>query len=281
MAWNPDYIEDGDAATAASVNSRLQDAVTWLSDITSSGLRRGAFNHFHAGCLLQPNSAGYTVYNNEDGNLITYTHTVFTNSIHYSSHGAANGSSTGGDLGTGDRAIVGHPSNTSGYTGDTAQIDFPGSGIHVGMSNGDRCAAILLMFNCNVYIAEPDNGVPSPTELFAAVVFCIQYRLKNAGNWVTIQRTERFVSVEDHKSVSDGSQPTEEINFDVPITTLLTETIVNATPGIVGNASTNPVTNIRAMVTTYQFNAGGGTTSEVTITNFRLTALPLLAEDNS
>lgn len=268
MAWEPDYLEDGDDATAASVNTPLTAAQGWLGAITAPGLRRGAFNRYHAGCLLTPNSAGYTVKSDLSG-VMTYTRVVFGASINYAAFGTDGGSATGGTLGTGDRAIVGHPSNTGGYTGPTANITFPGLGIKVGVTNGSMCAGILLMFNAEIVNADINFG-PSPIPVEASVVFCLQYKLSSSATWFTLDRSERFMNVFDH--VTGSGSMTEVQDLDTPITSFLSETIVEAD----GTASTDYVTGVRAMVTSFSFFAG----SSFTLNRFRLTAIPMLAQDN-
>lgn len=267
MPWSPDYLEDGSSADASSVNTPLAGAQTWLQDITADGLRRGTFNRYHAGCLLTPNGAGYTV--KSTSGVCTYTRAVFGASIDYAAYGTDGGSATGGDLGAGDRSILGHPSNTSGYAGPSALITFPGSGIKVGVTNGSMCAGILLMLNAEIVNADINFG-PSPIPVEAGIMCCFQYKLSGSATWYTLDRSERFMNVYDH--VTGSGSMTEVMDLDIPITSFLSEAVVEAD----GTASTDYVQQVRAMVSSFSFFAG----SEFTINRWRLTAVPLLAQDN-
>lgn len=273
MSWSPNYVEDGDHLTAVRIDGLFTDAQTWLTGgVTALGLQRGTFNYHHATSVLTPNGEGYTVVNTEDSNIMDYTWATFGASIQWATFGQNGGSGDSGDLGSGDRAIVGHES--TGYSGDKAQIDFPAGGFHVGVDNGDMVAAILLLFNGEISQAAPGWGAFSATHPEAAIVFSIQYQADGSGTWHTIKRSERFASVYDHASVSDETADAEEIDYDVPIISMLTEAQINAD---LGDASAHKISSIRAMVTSYDFQ--GVQEMAFVIRNFRLTALPLLMKD--
>jgi len=250
MAWSPDYIDDGDDATAASVNSKFTTAQTWLEDIGSGGLRRGALNHHHAGQLLV-NGSGSTIYG--DHGTHTYDGSVIGAPLQYNSFG---------ENGSVDRTLVGSP---VAYAGPDAQITFSPN-IFVGQANGDHCAAIMVLFNCEV--KSSTSGLASP-DRNSAVVFCIQFQLDGAGTWWTLERTERFVSMEDLKFEGGAN---EHLDFDVPIVTMITAADVDH----FADSSTDRVSGVRAMVTTSNCD----TDTIVILNRFRLTAFGVNAELN-
>lgn len=264
MPWEPTPLEDGDTANAASINSRLQGAQTWLRDVTRTGVRRGAFNHFHAPIMFPgPNFTPYTARG--DHGQHDYEYVTFTTSLEYNAYGQDGGSDAAGNIGSGDRALIGHESQTGAYNGPEALIELDDDGLRVGMANGDRCGAILCMFNCQI-VRMISNDITPNTDLQS--VFCLQFQLNGAGTWYTIDDTESFESYADH-IIDPGSG--EDCDLDVPIATLITKELVDA----VGDSSTDYVTGVRAMVTLHSPIAG----DSITLERWNLSVIPLHAQD--
>lgn len=263
MAWAPNYLEDGDDATAASLNGKLTGAQATLENIEKDSLHRGAFGPHHAATTIITGGFPSAVYG--DDGLHVYPRSVFGASINYATFGANGGSSSGADLGTGDRLIVGHPSQTGPYGGTTALVSFGGLGIRVGMNNGSHCAGILVDFNCEIQSADTDQ---SPVNDYSAVMFCIQFRLNSAGTWYTIDLSERFMSINDHVR---EDLALENMDLDCPITTLIRPATLT---GVGEDPATDYVTDIRAMMSLVDCGAN----SEVTLNRWRLSAAGILAD---
>src|SRR5687768_6285136 len=192
MPWEPDLIEDGEAATAARINGVFTDASDYVNDLDRAGLRRHCFNHYHAYQVITEVPADDLTFEGDSGYHV-YTIATFGASLTYAAFGQDGGSSSGADIGSGDRVIVGHPSETGSYSGSGCVINLnSGTGYKVGMANGERCGAILCMFNCE--IVKATRGDATDFE----IMFCLQYRLNGAGTWFTIGESERFVSYTDH-----------------------------------------------------------------------------------
>ena len=260
--------EDGDEVTATSLNNVFDSSQTWLGSITRAGLRRGTFNRFHAASVLQ-NSTGHTVY--AEGLLMQYDLATFGASMDWVSWGHDGGSGDAGDLGTADRAIVGHESTSISAATNPALITFASSGFHIGMDNGDRVAFVLVMFNCQVM--DEDSKV-FPFDPSVALSFSIQYEMNASGTWTTIQRSERFVSLVDH--IGDPSAEGEILYYDVPISVAIGTAVLQA-DGF--DPAVDKITAVRAMVTAYHFNVAPGSGAYFNIGNWRLSAIPIMAED--
>lgn len=268
MPWNPDMPEDGDPATAASLNTLFDSSQTWLGSITRAGLRRGTFNRFHAASVIN-NSFGLSVFG--EGIIQQYDFATFGNSVDLISWGHDGGSGDAGDIGTADRAVVGHESCGISPAPSPAVITFAGSGFHIGMDNGDRVAFVLVMFNCEVL--DEDSKV-FPFDPSVALSFSIQYEMNASGTWNTIARSERWVSLTDH--ISDPNSEGEVLYYDVPISVAIGTALV-AADGF--NNAVDKITAVRAMVTAYRFNNAPGSGAYFNLGNFRLTAIPIMAED--
>ena len=260
MGWEPDFVEDGDSATAAATNALLDSAESWVNDIERAGIKRGAFNHFFPPVTgLLPATGTYTV--DENLTIQNYLESTFAPSMTYTTFGADGGSDSTGVY-TGDRSILGHPDSGSLNPG---MLTLPGSGFRVGMDNGDRVGAILVMLN-----AELKDYVKGGTPTVLYVMFCLQFRLNGAGTWFTIDSSERFVDCLARKI--DSADVTEDVAIDCPIACLITEAMVEA----VGTAASDLVSHIRAMTSIYR--VGGTSATTVNIYHWNLTALPLHAQ---
>ena len=261
MPWEPDFIEDGSVGSAASVNDPLEAAQVWINDLEREGIANGAFNYLQAyQVLTETKSTGFT--KTGDDGLHTYNFGTFGASITYGGYGLDGGSSVAGVY-TGDRTVVGHPDQSGPYGQGKAEITFDGSGLKVGMENGERCAGILVLFNCVVQVyTVADYAVSDPV-----IMFCIQYKLSGDATWRTIDESEAHASLHDHRIID--STATELIGLDIPIATLITEATVDEH----GDPATQRVTGVRAM-----FSLGGAIAGHsVSMGRFRLSALPLHA----
>lgn len=234
MAWEPTFVEDGDSATALRINTALNDAEAWINDLGAAGIRRGAFNHFFpppTGVL--PTTSTWAVY--ESSAVARYTKGTFLGSVTYTTYGADGGSSNAGDLGAGDRAVIGHV--TARGVANPAQVSLSGGGWRVGMNNGDRVGAVLCLLNVEIRDFFKGAGVPT----FMWVMVCLQFRLNGSGTWYTIDSSERFCSMFDRKL--DHASTTEMVEIDLPVAAVITETMVDA----VGNPATDKVSDVRAV----------------------------------
>lgn len=267
MAWEPDFYDDGDAADAGGLNARLNDLRVWVNDLTRAGLRRGTFNRFHAAQVLKasvnPLSKAYS------GNVdMVYNTTTFNPSMTFAAAGANGGSDTAGVF-VGDRSVVGHPS-CPGYLGGKCELTFDGAGYRLGMTNGDRVAAILLMFNVQTLFINEGAPAPAPPPgQVLRVFFCLQFKSNAAADWRTIDRTERYYGHDAH-AISRAAA-TEKLDFDTSIGCLLVPQDMTDE----GFANTNFVTGVRAMVSLVDH----GTDAVLTLRRFNLSAWPLHAKE--
>ena len=258
MAWEPDLIEDGDAATAASVNDRLDSYSTWVSALGRAAFRRGCFGMEHGGSVFERSLAPLIL--SSEGQHQRYLYGTFGTSMAYSAFGADGGTETAGSY-TGDRAVVGHP-DCPGYTGARARhVLNSGTGYKIGMDSGDRIEALLCLFNCQVFNIDDGANVRN-----MEVMLCLQIQID--GTWWTLDGTESFVSVDDHKL--DPTSTNEPLDIDVPIATLVSELTISE----LGYGPDDPVTGVRAMVSL----RGAVASTEVSLSRWSLSVLPLYAE---
>lgn len=259
--WNPSPIDDGDDASAASVNNRLSGARDWINDLTAASLRRGCFNPDQAASMLAQTSS-FTATSGNQGSCL-YTTATFGDSITWNSYGFDGGAETAPEVGTEDRSIIGHPTAAAAgtYTGGVCKVTMPGSGYRVGYTNGSRVTGILCRLNCEVRrIIRGAAG----TGIQAMV--CVQYQVDGAGTWWTVPESESFVTSDDH--MLDSTSTTEKIRIDVPIATLILPSTLTAdglTPG------TNRVTGVRGMVSL----VNGAADSQLEIHEWVLSAAPI------
>ena len=262
MGWSPDYIEDGEDADAASMTDRFDDAKAWIDDIERDGIARGAFNHFQAHMVLtEEKQTGFTKA--VDGGLHNYARAVFGTSFQYNAYGDDGGTMTSGSF-TGDRIIVGHPDGTGIGTavGNQAVLFIADGGLLVGMDNGDRCGGILVLFNVEVFDYTFGDSAGA-----VDIMFCVQYKLDSSATWFTVDESESFMSVNDHKI--DPLDAGEDIEIDVPIVTLITEATVDEN----GNPATDKVQAIRVMFSVVNSQAG----DVLTLSRWNLSVLPMHA----
>jgi hypothetical protein len=255
MPWEPDFIEDGDAATAAQVNALLGGAETWVNDLGSGAMRRGAFNHFTSMSLVSLVSGPFTVVRDNGPHL--YSRATFGGSLDYTTFGANNGSDTTAVY-TGDRTLIGHPDSVGLGGNFPARLTFSDP-VKLGMDNGSRVGGLLLL--CNVELERFAAGGATDLELMV----CLQFKCTGNANWFTIDRTERFCHIPTHVD------STERPYIDIPIVTVLTQVDLDAA-GF--DPSTDTVASVRAMLSLY----GSTGTSTVTLNRWRLTGLPLHCE---
>lgn len=262
MAWEPNFIEDGDAATAVRINNIMDDAEAWVNDIGPEGLRRGTFNHFFPPPTgVMPTTGNYRVY--ESSSLARYTKGVFLGSVTYTTYGADGGSSNAGDLGAGDRAVIGHV--TARGIANPCQVSMPGGGFKIGMGNGDRVAGILCTLN--VEVSDFNKGAGVPTYMW--IMVCLQFRLNGAGTWYTIDSSERFCSMFDRKLTHSSTD--EKVEIDIPVAAFITEAMVEA----VGTAATDKVSDVRAVCSMY---SNTDNTSWFDLGQWFLSAIPVHAD---
>lgn len=261
MSVIPVLIVDGDDANNASLDgvfTPLQDGINGVVGY-GTNMRRGALGVAHAGKLFASEDP-ITV--ESEGEYQTYDFATFGVSITYNAYGDDGGTETAASY-TGDRAIAGHP-DCAGYTGSLAKVTFTKvGGYKLGQSRGHLCASILILWN--VELSKTTNNAVAGME----VMTCLQFRTTN-GNWYTIDRTERFVSIDDHKI--DTAQNAEIISYDIPIATQLVAADIVA-QGL--SPTTQLVTAVRAMVSLKGAAAG----TSFTIHRWKLTAGPLYTSE--
>lgn len=256
--FDVDPLEDGDALTAASMTAIFGDAKTTLDALDPRiSMRRGAVNHVQTGRLFPEFGDAHTVKNDDENH--TYDQATFLASITYSAYGTDGGSDTALNLNTGDRAILGHPS-CAGYAGDQAEIEFnSGTGWLVGETRADRVTGILVLLNANVHEVLR-NGTDRQ------IMVCIQIKLDSSATWWTVDETESFVSHSDHVNDATGA---EDIDYDIPIATLIDDVVVDEN----GDPATDRITGVRAMVSMRTAAAG----TSFTMGRWNLTAIPIFA----
>lgn len=260
--WDFDLIVDGDAASAGSVNTPFGDAQSAINDLTQTSTKVGCFNFRQAGTIAT-NPPGPLAIEGDDSGTHTYTFANFGTDIVYASYGNDTGSEAAPVVGGGtDRVIVGHTSAGGAYSGPTAKLTW--TGVKIGMANGDNVAALLVMFNVEIRAA--DFGQADALD----AVFSIQYQL-NGTTWYTIDESERFVSLDD-RVLDLGTADETDVDFDVPIRTLITKEVVDEN----GNPAVDMVTGVRAMLSLY---ASGGTYTGtgIELERWNLTVLPMHA----
>ena len=247
-------LEDGDDADAASMSDQFGAMESAVNSVVGYGInmRRGTFNKAHAASLFIA-EAPTTV--SSEGQYQTYDFTTFGSSITYATFGADGGTETTLSY-TGDRAIAGHP-DCAGYTGSLAEVTFAGVGYRVGQSKGEKTSGILVLWN--VELSKTTNNSVTGLEFMT----CIQ--IKVGTSWYTIDRTERFLSIDDHKL--DTSENDEIISYDVPISTI----IVNSDFTALGLSVNSRVLAVRAMVSMKGCVAG----VSFTLHRWTLTAGPI------
>jgi hypothetical protein len=272
MAWEPDFVEDGATATAAYLNNLFGRAQSWINNVNRAGIRRGAFNHHHAPTIGPLSAVGtYTTYADLPAHGIhTYDRTLATFGVCTTYTGAGgtygtNGvSETNATIGTNNRAIVGHPNATGGYTGGTAKLTMPGSGFLLGMARGDRCAGILIEFNVDVRSFTSD-AASTPWAMFA-----LHYEINGGGGWKTIDQSEMGLSLHDHVPVL----PDSDVDLDVPLTAFLSAATLSANGD---NPAVDRVTAICASLSLWDA-ASVAPEPSITLASWNLTALPLHAQ---
>lgn len=268
MTWNPTPLEDGDAATAASINDRLTGARDWINDLDGNAIRRGAFNRYHAGKLLPSATIAQLTASGDHGYMV-YDRATFGVSMNYTALGTNDGTETAASY-TGDRAIIGHPDAAaagSPYSGGLAKLTMPLGGYRIGMDAGDRVCGILC--RSNVQVRKMVRGAAGTN---MEVMVCWQFRLNSAGTWWTIPETESFVSFTDHV-ISDTSA-IELMDIDIPIANVLYPITVSA---IAGGSSTDRVSHFRMMCSMVN-SVAAGPASQLWIHRWNMSAIPFHAK---
>ncbi len=256
MPWDPTLKEDGDAATAASVNDAMTAAEVWLNDLTRDAFRAGAVGREHADSLFHRCSPVTKAY--EGANSMLYTFATFGASITYTTFGADTASDTAGVY-VGDRAVLGHP-DCPAYAGGIAAVTLnSGNGYRVGTENGHEVSAILALLSCELTMVNRNATATT------SIMVCLQFQTNGAG-WWTIDVSERFVSTDDHKVVP--ATGTEVMLYPIDIATLITPDVIT---GVGLDPAADRVTGVRAAVS--MVNAGAG--MSFTFNSYVVTAVPL------
>jgi len=261
MAWNPDFFSDGQQANLL-LNTTLTNARTYVNDLDRLALRRGAFNVDMTPSII-PSGGNLVVNHSPAGaNLHSYLAGTFLGSYNYTTYGADGGSTNGGDLGTGDRFLLGHPSQAGAAAAPACSITFPASGYKLANNSNSGVQGILL--NANIEIADVQDANAN-----IRVMFCFQFKIDTSATWWTIRVSERFVSRDDHKiSATDTN---EYMWYDVPLASLLTASVLQAESG--ADPTAVFVTGARVMLSVVNANAVSG----VFLNRFRFSALPFLS----
>lgn len=263
MTWNPSLMVDGDAADSDSINTPLDLASTWLNAIDSTGFGPGMVGPEHAASI---NHAHDPRTVSSYGVLIVYTQATFTSSIEYNAFNDDGGSATALDLGSGDRAILGHPS-CPGYTGGPCIL---AGGAKVGMDAGDDVGFYLVLLNAELVAVDTNGNAVTNMD----VMVCLQALIN--GTWYTLPTTERFVSVDDHKKVVTADA--ENMTYDIPIATRITPYLVDGLEGEDAHL-TYAVIAVRAMVSLRDTIGSLASGVSMTFHQFNMSLLPIRAAE--
>lgn len=201
MSWDFDPPNDLDSANATGLNTLFERPRDTINDLKTNSLRHGAFNWRHGGKAYRPLWTQYTEAPAPSaGAPHTYPHTTFGPSMRYAGFGLAGGTEATLSY-TGDRVIVGHPDHGGAYTSGLAKITFAGAGPLLGMNNGTATGKIAgLAIMGGVQLQDVDPAGDSDIEF----MLCFQIQLAGSSTWNTIDRTERFWSIDD-KAIALGS----------------------------------------------------------------------------
>lgn len=257
MPFEPDFISDGDAASALSVNATFNDAKAWIDALDLGSTRRGAFNHRHAGRTIRSSGPITAEWRPAVGSKI-YSRALFTSSLQYTGWNNNQATDTALNNPTGDRVVIGHPSAGGAGAVEPASIVF--TGYRLG-PNRDLVGCVWVLANVHVESMFQGNG--SDME----VMVCIQFQV-NGTNWRTLTTSERFLSHKDHTLEQAG----ERTFFDIPISALVTPDDLDEIGGI--DPAVDEVTGIRLCLSL----RGSGSTSIVTIERWNMSVLPLFCE---
>lgn len=261
MPWSPEMLSDGETPGVTKINTLFTGFRTYVNGLDRDALKLGALNVDQTPTIIPTGNPVFVAHN--DDNSHTYLDTTFTTSLRYTTHGANGGTETSGSY-TGDRAIIGHPDVGGGSTPPKAKVTLnSGTGYLVGNNGSDKVSGILAFFNVDVV-----NIINSTTDCDAMV--CLQFKHSGSATWWTLPKTERFVSKNDHKIISNAAL--EGMWVDVPIRTFIGADQVTA---VGGTPATHRVTDIRAMCSLKNGIAG---TAVLHLGSFRLSAVPLLAQ---
>lgn len=257
MPFEPDFVNDGDAANALSVNATFNDAKAWIDALDVGSSRRGAFNHRHAAGLIREQGAPLTAQWVPAVGSKVYSRAIFGASIQYASWNNNLATAETATIGAGDRVMIGHEDAGGAGTDVPARLTF--TGVRLGPAR-DNVGCILVLANVHVESVFVGNGVDME------VMVCIQFQIDGGALWQTLETSERFLSHSDHTL----SQTGEHTFFDIPIAALITEADVDE----VFDPAVNKVTGVRLCLSL----VGSGTTSLVTIERWNMSVLPLFCE---
>lgn len=267
MAWELDYWSDGTILTGTNMTDVFNSARLWIDSTEADGWRKGMFNHHQAAETMRvPGS----VCIGGDESSHTYDEATFGASLQYAAYGQDGGTDVNGNIGSGDRTIIGHPSAT-GYTGGKALLSWTGSSaFRVGMTNETdqtkNVSAVEVLFNCEIR----DVSNPTPAESDVQVMFCIQYKHTGSTTWWTLDESERFYSIDNTRI----STATDGLWIDASIRVLIDADIIDE-HGIPG---TDELEGIRVMVSKYSSASTTGNVS-IELGSWNLTAIPWRAKD--
>lgn len=236
--------EPGDSV--AGLDTVIQSVETSLNDLPAEAMADRCLGrqHFSTSAGLIDNVKGGAISQYSLSHYgSTHDYVAGTETIDYNAYG---------DDGTTDRNVVGDTTD-AGYTGGTAQITGLGIAPAIGSTRDHRP---VLWVKGNVQVRNADAAIEQ-------VMVAVQIQddpTVGSTVWRTVDRTERFVSIADHKISS------EVINIDVPIKAIIT----------VGDlaAVANTLDGVRLVVAGY---AAGGLTGGDTLTlnRWNFTAVPL------
>jgi hypothetical protein len=186
-----DLIDEDDAFTHTSLNTRFASFVTGLNDLPEYAFEDHSLGPEHTPSLVIGINAspGLTRRFN-----VSPVYTASPND--YVSWGSDSGWAVVSD-------------GSGGATVNSGDLVITHDSVTLGMAEANRIGALLVRVNLSLPL--PSNS--------GVVVFCLQYR-DGGGTWRTIRSTETPVNITAHMNTLTGSEAT----LDVPIHTILRAT---------------------------------------------------------
>lgn len=249
--WAPSLLLDGATPGAAGIDTIFSEGRDAVNDLGRTSLRRGAVNRFMAPIVIPAGNPKVLAWNGPGTH--TYSDAALGAAIRYTTFGAD---------GSTDRTVIGSTA-TGTVNAPSATVTFDGSGYLLG-NNGSGAAKvgwILALFNVAFEdIVDPNGDVRG--------VFCLQYKTSASGTWQGIPKSERVLSLDNHRRSSAAG---DDLFLDVPLMAAITATTLT-NDGF--DPTTALVTGVRAVC-----SISGGTLNDsvLHLGSFRLSAVPILS----